>query len=110
MPIAAGIAILRYRLYDIDVLINRTLIYGVLTAALVLAYAICVLVLQYLLSGLTGGSQVAIVVSTLAIVVLFQPLRRRIQRIIDRRFYRTKYDAARALEKFSATLRNEMDL
>ncbi len=110
IPISAGIATLRYRLYDIDVLINRTLIYGILTAVLALAYTICVLVLLYLLSGFTGGSQLAIVGSTLAIAALFQPLRRRIQKIIDRRFYRTKYDATRALESFSATLRNEVDL
>jgi VanZ family protein len=110
MPISAGIAILRYRLYDIDVLINRTLIYGILTAVLALAYVICVLVLQYLLSGFTGGSQLAIVGSTLVIAALFQPLRRRIQKTIDRRFYRTKYDSSRALEAFSVTLRNEVDL
>ena len=110
IPISAGIAMLRYRLYDIDVLINRTLIYGVLTAVLALAYVISILVFQYLLSGFTSGSQLPIVGSTLVIAVLFQPLRRRIQRIIDRRFYRSKYDAARTLAAFSARLRNEVDL
>ena len=110
IPISAGIAMLRYRLYDIDVLINRTLIYGILTAVLALAYAISILVLQYLLSAFTEGSQLAIVGSTLVIAVLFQPLRGRIQRIIDRRFYRSKYDAARTLSAFSARLRSEVDL
>ena len=110
IPISAGIAMLRYRLYDIDVLINRTLIYGILTAVLALAYAISILVLQYLLSAFTEGSQLAIVGSTLVIAVLFQPLRSRIQRIIDRRFYRSKYDAARTLSAFSARLRSEVDL
>ncbi len=110
IPISAGIAMLRYRLYDIDVLINRTLIYGILTAMLALAYAISILILQYLLSGFTEGSQLAIVGSTLVIAVLFQPLRGRIQRIIDRRFYRSKYDAARTLSAFSARLRSEVDL
>jgi hypothetical protein len=110
IPISAGIAMLRYRLYDIDVLINRTLIYGMLTAVLALAYVISILIFQYLLSSFTSGSQLPIVGSTLVIAVLFQPLRRRIQRIIDRRFYRSKYDAARTLSAFSARLRNEVDL
>ncbi len=110
IPISAGIAMLRYRLYDIDVLINRTLIYGILTAVLAFAYVISILIFQYLLSSFTSGSQLPIVGSTLVIAVLFQPLRRRIQRIIDRRFYRSKYDAARTLTAFSARLRNEVDL
>ena len=110
IPISAGIAMLRYRLYDIDVLINRTLIYGLLTAVLALAYFVSILILQYLLSSFISGSQLPIVGSTLLIAVLFQPLRHRIQRIIDRRFYRSKYDAARTLADFSATLRNEVDL
>jgi hypothetical protein len=110
IPISAGIAMLRYRLYDIDVLINRTLIYGILTAVLALAYFTSILILQYLLSSFTRGSQLPVVGSTLVIAVLFQPLRRRIQRIIDRRFYRSKYDAARTLSAFSARLRNEVDL
>ncbi|HEX6484879.1 MAG TPA: hypothetical protein VF043_39040 [Ktedonobacteraceae bacterium] len=110
IPISAGIAMLRYRLYDIDVLINRTLIYGILTAVLALAYFTSILILQYLLSGFTSGSQLPVVGSTLVIAVLFQPLRGRIQRIIDRRFYRSKYDAARTLSAFSARLRSEVDL
>lgn len=110
IPISAAIAMLRYRLYDIDVLINRTLIYGMLTAVLALAYVISILILQYLLSGFTKGSQLPIVGSTLVIAVLFQPLRGRIQGIIDRRFYRSKYDAARTLAAFSARLRSEVDL
>src|SRR5207247_3558252 len=113
IPLSIGFSILRYRLYDIDLLINRTLVYGILTVLLALTYFGCVFVLQNLVRGLTGQvgqSQLIIVGSTLAIAALFQPLRRRIQRIIDRRFYRRKYDAAKTLEAFNATLRNEVDL
>lgn len=113
IPISFGIAILRYRLYDIDILINRTLIYGTLTGLLALIYVGSILLFQFLLHELTGqlaNNQLAIVGSTLLIAALFQPLRRRIQAIIDRRFYRRKYDAARTLAAFSATLRNEVDL
>jgi hypothetical protein len=111
VPVAAGIAILRYRLYDIDLLINRTLVYGALTVTLALSYLGGVAVLQALLRNAAGqGSQLAVVASTLAIAVLFSPLRRRVQAFVDRRFYRQKYDAERVLAGFSARLRAETDL
>jgi hypothetical protein len=109
IPIAIGIAILRYRLYDIDLLINRTLVYGLLTVTLVALYVGGIVVLQRLFVLLTGPRS-TVVASTLLIAALFTPLRRRIQSFIDRRFYRRKYDARKTLEAFSAKLRDETDL
>jgi hypothetical protein len=111
--VAVGIAVLKYRLYEIDLLINRTLVYGVLTATLVVVYFGGVAATQTIFRALTGQQeqpQLAIVVSTLVIAALFNPLRRRIQAFIDRRFYRRKYDAAKTLEAFSVKLRDETDL
>jgi cytochrome b subunit of formate dehydrogenase len=110
-PVAMGIAIFRYRLYQIDLIINRTLVYGSLTAVLACVYLGGVVFLQYAFRALSGeGSQLAVVASTLIIAALFIPLRRRIQGFIDRRFYRRKYDARQTLEAFSAKLRNQTDL
>ena len=111
VPISMGIAILRYRLYEIDLLINRTLVYGPLTAALVALYFGGVVLLQSLFVVLTvERSTLAIVASTLVIAAMFNPLRRRIQSFIDRRFYRRKYDARKTLEAFSTKLRDETDI
>jgi hypothetical protein len=111
IPTAIGFAVLRYRLYDIDIIINRTLVYGSLTVSLALVYLGGVISLQGLFRAVTGqGSQLAIVATTLAIAAFFNPARRRIQAFIDRGFYRRKYDARKTLEAFSAKLRDETDL
>jgi len=110
-PLAIAVAIFRYRLYDIDAIINRALVYGALSASLVLIYVGCVVGLQYAFRTLAGeDSQLVIVASTLVIAALFNPLRRRFQSFIDRRFYRHKYDARKTLESFGARLRQETDL
>jgi hypothetical protein len=113
VPVAIGIAVLKYRLYDIDLLINRTLVYGSLTVSLAVVYFGGVTVTQAIFRALTGQEeqpQLAVVVSTLVIAAIFNPLRRRVQAFVDRRFYRKKYDAAKTLEEFGARLRDQTDI
>jgi hypothetical protein len=110
VPLAVGAAILRYRLYDIDLVINRTLVYVTLTLCLAAAYLVSVLVLRVALDPLTGSSDFAVAASTLAAAALFRPLRARIQAGVDRRFYRARYDATLTLGDFATHLREELDL
>ena len=110
LPVAIAVAIFRYRLYDIDVLIRRTLIYTSVSAVLLATYVAVVALLEFILAPVTGGSGVAVAISTLAVVALFQPLRRRIQSAVDHRFYRAKYDADHTLDAFASRLRDQVDL
>jgi hypothetical protein len=110
IPLSVGVAILRYRLYDVDRLINRTVVYGVTTGTIGLTFFAGVVVLPALLRPVISGSEIAVAASTLVSFALFQPIRRRVQSAVDRRFYRSRYDAARTLDAFSVRLRDEVDL
>jgi hypothetical protein len=110
IPVSVAVAVFKYRLYDVDRLINRTLVYGLLTAVLIGVYTGLVFLLGGLLDPATGDSALAVAASTLAVAALFQPARRRVQKLVDRRFNRGRYDAARTVERFSGRLRDQVDL
>jgi hypothetical protein len=110
LPITVAIAIFRYRLYDIDVLINRTLVYGVTTAAIAATFFLGIVALQSVLRPLTSGSELAVAASTLVSFALFQPIRRRVQTAVDQRFDRFRYDAALTVDAFAEELRDEVDI
>lgn len=110
LPVAVAIAVLRYRLYDVDRVINKTVVYATLTAGLLTTYFLCVLVLERVIDPIRGSSSLAVAGSTLAVAALFRPARRRLQTAVDRRFYRDGYDAARTLDDFATRLRHEVDL
>ena len=110
LPVAVGVAVLRYRLFEIDRIVSRTVSYGLLSAALVGLYLLVVALLRPLLEPLTGSSALAVAASTLAVAAVFNPVRRRLQAAVDRRFDRARYDAARAVDAFAARLRNQVDL
>ncbi len=116
IPLAIGIAVLRYRLWDIDAIINKALVHGALTASLVVTYVAGVFGMQLVVGGVTrqvgfqSQQPIVIVVTTLLVAALFRPLRARVQRVVDQRFYRQKYDAQKTLAAFGTTLRSEVDL
>lgn len=110
VPAAIGVAVLRYRLYDIDILINRTMVYGATTAGVAVVFVAGIAVLEVVLRPLVSGSEIAVAISTLAAVALVQPLHRRVQAFVDRRFYRARYDSERIVEAFADRLRDEVDL
>ena len=110
LPVAIGVAVLRYRLYEIDRIVSRTVSYGLLTGSLVVLYLVLVTAMRPLLEPLTGGSSLAVAASTLAVAAVFNPVRRRLQVAVDRRFDRARYDAARAVDAFAARLRDQIEL
>lgn len=110
LPVTVAVAVLRHRLLDIDLVIKRTLVYGSLSVLLVIAYLVVVLVARFAVSPVTSDSDLAVAASTLTVAALFRPLRARVQALVDRRFYRARYDASRALDEFSTSLREQLDL